>query len=89
MSTELDIETHELAATAALEENPFDRLTPRELLIARRLAVGERNSEIAETLQISTKTVDTHRSNILHKLECRNNVDLARLAIRVGLVSAG
>lgn len=67
---------------------PFDSLTERELHIARRLALGERNADIAQDLRISTKTVDTHRAHILDKLECANNVILARLAIRVGFVSA-
>jgi DNA-binding CsgD family transcriptional regulator len=66
----------------------FDVLTARERDIALRLAIGDRNRDIALSLGISVKTVDTHRSHLLRKLHCRHNVDLARLAIRAGLLSA-
>jgi DNA-binding NarL/FixJ family response regulator len=66
---------------------PFDRLTPRELSVALRLADGARSSEIAEELGISPKTVDTHRANVLKKLSLRHNVDIARAAIKAGLVT--
>lgn len=65
--------------------DPFSALTARETEVARRLALGAKNGEIAADLNISIKTVDTHRSHILAKLGCRNNVELARLAIRRGL----
>jgi DNA-binding NarL/FixJ family response regulator len=66
---------------------PFDLLTPRELQIATRLAIGATNSEIADELDISVKTVDTHRMHVMRKVEARNNVALARLALRVGLTT--
>lgn len=69
--------------------NIFDILTPRERAIALRLAVGDRNSEIALDLNISKQTVCQHRWRALMKLGCRHNVDLARLAIRLGVVSSG
>lgn len=62
----------------------WPELTPREANVAAELVVGNRNSEIAGFLGISIKTVDTHRGHILKKLDCRNNVDLTRLAIRRG-----
>jgi len=65
---------------------PFPALTDRERAVALLLALGEKNAEIAAALGISIKTVDTHRGHILKKLKCRNNVDLARLAIREGYV---
>jgi len=70
-----------------LDAKPFDKLTPRELAVAGSLALGLKNSEIAEELHISVKTVDTHRAHVLKKLGLRGNVDLARLAIREGIVS--
>jgi DNA-binding NarL/FixJ family response regulator len=62
-------------------------LTSRELEIMRLLAEGKPNREIGGILHISTRTVDTHRSNILKKLGFRTNADLVRLAISEGLIS--
>jgi len=62
-------------------------LTPRQLEVAARLAVGATNREIAAELGISVKTVDTFRLQILTRLGVRNNVELARLAIAEGFVS--
>jgi len=63
------------------EVNPFNVLSKRELEITKHLASGFSNREIAGKLHISIRTVDTHRSNILHKLKIRNNSDLTRLAL--------
>jgi len=65
----------------------FDKLTPREREVAEWLSVGATNHEIAERLQISVKTVDSHRVRIKEKVKVRNNVELARLALREGLVT--
>jgi DNA-binding NarL/FixJ family response regulator len=65
---------------------PSDPLTPRELEIVKLVAEGHSSDEIAETLVISKKTVDHHRSHILEKLGMRDRVELTRYAIRRGLV---
>jgi DNA-binding NarL/FixJ family response regulator len=65
----------------------FGKLTKRETQIARLLALGVTNRTISTQLTISIKTVDTHRKNILRKLEAKNNVILARLAIQHGFVA--
>lgn len=65
---------------------PDDVLTPREQEIVKLIAEGRSAREIAATLVISPKTVDRHRANILHKLGLRDRLDLARFAIRSGLV---
>lgn len=62
----------------------WDTLTPREQEIALLLGRGDTNREIAKRLDISVKTVDTHRAHILKKLGCHNNVHLARHLIREG-----
>jgi DNA-binding NarL/FixJ family response regulator len=61
-------------------------LTPREEEIVKLIAEGHSSKEIAETLVISSKTVDRHRANILQKLGMRDRLDLTRYAIRAGLV---
>ena len=50
------------------------------------IAEGHSSKEIATTLVLSIKTVETHRANILSKLGMRDRVDLTRYAIRRGLI---
>lgn len=64
-----------------------DSLSAREKEIFVMLANGVPNREIGKQLHISTRTVDTHRSNILKKLGFRTNAELVKLAIAEGLVS--
>ena len=56
-------------------------LTPRELEIIRHIADGETNAEIAAKLFLSVVTVDTHRKNILSKLELKNTAALVKYAV--------
>lgn len=62
-------------------------LTPRQLQILRRMAQGESTKEIAFELQISVKTVETYRHQIMERLDIHNVAGLVRYAIRQGLVS--
>lgn len=62
-------------------------LSERENQVALLLAIGKTNREIADELEISIKTIDTHRGHVLAKLRVRNNVDLARYAVRIGAIS--
>ena len=68
------------------EATPTDPLTPRELEVTKLIAEGQTTDEIAQTLVISKKTVERHRSNTLEKLGMHNRVELTRYAIRRGLV---
>ena len=65
---------------------PKDPLTPRELEVVKLIAEAFNNRQIAETLKLSEKTVESHRSNLLAKLGMRDRVELVRYAIRRGLV---
>jgi DNA-binding NarL/FixJ family response regulator len=65
---------------------PEDPLTPREQEVVKLIAESYSSRRIAETLVISEKTVERHRSNILEKLGMRDRVELTRYAIRRGLV---
>jgi DNA-binding NarL/FixJ family response regulator len=58
----------------------------REFQVFRRLALGETVSSIARTLNLSVKTVDTHRSRILHKMGTDNMGELAQYAFEQGLI---
>jgi DNA-binding NarL/FixJ family response regulator len=62
-------------------------LTSREREVLRLLAEGKRTSQIAQLLDISVKTVDTHRQQIIHKLGIRSLAELTKYAIREGLTS--
>lgn len=64
-----------------------EALSPREHEIFLLLAQGRKNRDIGAQLSISTRTVDTHRSNILKKLNLHSNAELVRLAISEGLVN--
>jgi DNA-binding NarL/FixJ family response regulator len=63
----------------------FSTLTDREIEITRLIVQGKSNPEIAKTLYISESTVKNHISNILHKLEMKDRVELAILAVREGI----
>ena len=58
------------------------RLTPREREIVQLLAEGKSNKEVAGVLGISVRTAETHRSNIMLKLDLHSVVDLVRYAVR-------
>jgi DNA-binding NarL/FixJ family response regulator len=64
----------------------LDGLSNREIQVLRRLALGQTNREIADSYNISVKTVDTYRYRLLKKLNLRNNADLSRFAIQHDLV---
>jgi DNA-binding NarL/FixJ family response regulator len=68
-------------------EHPAGALTAREQQVMEMLARGLTNREIAEHLQISIKTVDTHRGHVLKKLGLRNNSELTRFAVKHGYVA--
>lgn len=63
-----------------------DVLTRRELEVLKLVAEGHSSREIADELTITVKTVDRHRSNIMSKLDVTDRVQLARHAIRRGLI---
>ena len=64
------------------EKTAQQRLSPTQFKVAVALATGFTCREIAQQLGISVKTVDTHRGAVLRRLDLRNNVTLARLALR-------
>jgi DNA-binding NarL/FixJ family response regulator len=63
-------------------------LSPRERHIVQLLAEGNNNKEVARALELSVKTVETHRSNIMRKMEFDSLADLVRYAIRNKIVDA-
>ena len=71
---------------AQLRERPAVALTRREREVARHVALGLRNAEVAQKLGLSEGTVKTHMNNIFQKLGVRDRVELALYAVRTGIV---
>ena len=65
---------------------PYDRLTPREREVFQLIAEGHTNQAIAHRLGISVRTVETHRANLMDKLDIHDVASLTRLAVQMGLV---
>jgi DNA-binding NarL/FixJ family response regulator len=63
-----------------------DPLTVREREVIKLIAEGNSNKKIAELLFISVRTVETHRSSIMGKLDLKNSVDLVKYAMQKGYV---
>ena len=57
----------------------FDRLTPRELEVLKHIVAGRATRRIAEVLNVSKKTIEAHRSNLMHKLDAESVVGLVRM----------
>lgn len=72
--------------TPAAAEQPRHRLTAREREIVQLLAEGKTNKEVASALNISIKTAETHRTNIMNKLDLHSISELVRYAVRNNIV---
>ena len=76
------------AITDALElRRPLEALTPRQIEVLRLVSEGHRTRDIAARLKLSVKTVESHRGEVMKRLEIHDVVNLVRYALRVGLVS--
>ena len=78
-----------IAATTdktAQEKELLKRLTPRQREILALIAEGQATKKIARTLNISAKTVESHRSQLMERLDIHDVAGLVRFAIRTGLV---
>jgi DNA-binding NarL/FixJ family response regulator len=66
---------------------PVVRLTPRQREVLRLIAEGRRMKEIAATLQLSRRTVETHKYEMMRALGVQSTAELVRYAIHLGLVA--
>jgi DNA-binding NarL/FixJ family response regulator len=69
-------------------ELPTSRLTPRQREIVQLLAEGKSSKEVAVALGLSVKTAETHRANIMRRLNCHSVSELVRYAIRNNIIQA-
>ncbi len=77
----------ELRQPAVSETEQVGGLTPREREILQRVAAGDTSRQIASALNLSVKTVEWHRGNLMNKLGLRSIAELVRYAIEHGLSS--
>jgi DNA-binding NarL/FixJ family response regulator len=82
------LQTYIHGGSPARGEEP-SKLTGREREIVTLVADGHTNKEVASMLNISVRTVETHRSNIMEKLAIHSLSDLILYAVRTGLKDAG
>jgi DNA-binding NarL/FixJ family response regulator len=69
------------------DDKPWrDRLTPREREVVQLLAEGKSSKEVAIVLSLSVKTAETHRTNVMRKLDLHSVADLVRYAVRNNIV---
>ena len=64
----------------------YETLTAREREVLHLAAEGRTNSEIAVRLGISSRTAETHRANLMHKLDMHSQAELIRFALRRGII---
>ena len=76
----------EMVRRRSRQGNPFAELTKRELVVLHLLSLGKSNTEIADELLLSEKTVRNHVSTLLSKLAVGNRVEAATLALRKRVV---
>ena len=69
------------------DQEALDVLTPREREVLHLIAQGYNNRQIAERLHISIKTVETHRGNMMSKLDVHDRAGLVRFAMESGLIT--
>lgn len=74
-------------ARAGKGQDPYDQLTGREREVLKLLAEGHTSQGIADTLVISPKTVEGHRTNLMAKLDIHNRTDLVKYALRKGIIT--
>lgn len=74
--------------TALAQSAPSNPLTPREREVLQLIAEGKTNKEISQQLGMSVKTVESHRRNLMVKLDIHETAGLVRYAMRIGLIQA-
>ncbi len=80
------VEDYRQIARAGKSKDTSEQLTDREREILKLLAEGHSTREIAQTLVISPKTVERHKTNLMAKLDIHNRLDLFKYALRKGII---
>ncbi len=76
-----------IVQAALTKDSPaLDPLTPREREVLQLIAEGKSNKEVSQQLGMSVKTVESHRRNVMTKLDIHETAGLVRHAIKIGLI---
>lgn len=67
-------------------EDAYERLTTRERQVLQLIAEGKTNRDVAKELGLAVKTIDTHRTRLMHKLNIHDQTTLVKYALRKGIV---
>jgi len=68
------------------KDDPYNKLTPREREVLQLITEGKTNRVVADMLDLSVKTVDTHRAHLMRKLGIHDQTTLVKFALRRGIV---
>lgn len=71
------------------DSDPYNKLTTRERQVLQLIAESKTNRQIATDLNLSVKTVDTHRSHLMRKLGIHDQTSLVKYALRQGVIPLG
>lgn len=77
-----------LERSSGVQIDSYDTLTPREREVLVLVAQGYTSAEIADRWVVSRRTVESHRSHMMHKLNLKTQSDVIRFALRRGLMLA-
>ena len=69
--------------------DPYETLTTRERQVLQLIAEGKTNRQVAEELKVAVKTVDTHRTRLMRKLNIHDQTSLVKYALRKGIIPLG
>ncbi len=86
-ATKYLIEDYRLEANTKKSRDPYEQLTAREKEVLRLLAEGHTAKEVADMLVISPKTVDSHKTRFMAKLDLHNRAELIKYALRKKIIS--
>lgn len=76
-----------MSHSAPIQNKPFSLLTEREREVLQLISEGKSTKQIADDLNVSAKTIESHRRQVMGKLNIRNVAELTKYAIREGLTS--
>ncbi len=82
------VEVFVRSLTSDAMQGPFPQLSPRQHEILQLIAQGNSTREIAQHLGLSVKTVETHRAQLMRRLDIREVAGLVRYAIRAGIITS-
>jgi len=85
--TSVLVENHVRALQKRGLTDSYDLLTDREKEVLHLLAEGRSNKEVAAVLDVGVSTIETHRGNLMQKLNLHNTAEIVLYAVRKGLIT--